>query len=492
MQMSTGAGVRVAVLDTGIDATHPDLQGQVLAGYDFVNDDADPLDDHGHGTRMAGIIAALPNNGDGIAGIAPDAQLLAVKVLDAQGYGAYSAIAAGIIYATDNGARVLNLSLSGAVESAVLQDAVDYATAHGAIVIAATGNDGWDFPTYPAATRGVVAIGATDYNDAHAAFSNFGTWISLSAPGVEIATTSTAHGYDLSSGTSPATAVASAVFALLLAAEPSLTHDAAIARVKENAIDLGSNGWDRYYGWGLTDAIGALVPGHQPPRTDSGAPDVAIVTPMVGSLLSGVIPVEVEATDDTLVSRVELFVDDAWQGMLAAPPYVFSLDVAALAPGKHRLRATAYDGVGRSGHSRTLRVRTTTGDGLLVTRAVGSADRLSLVGMFALPEGILFDPRRDAVELTVSSDAGTMLAFSVAPGSMGGFGGQTFRATVAPDVPSAGVVHFMAKHGPAPGVYLLRLRASELRGATAGGSNLHVALTVGGVQVDQTITARVR
>ena len=178
--------------------------------------------------------------------------------------------------------------------------------------------------------------------------------------------------------------------------------------------------------------------------------------------------------------------------MLAAPPYVFSLDAAALAPGKHRLRATAYDGVGHSGQSRTLRVRTTTGDGLLVTRAVGGAERLSLVGMFALPEGILFDPRRDAVELTVSSDAGTMLAFSVAPGSMGGFRGRTFQATVTPDVPSAGVIHLTAKHGPAPGVYLLRLRASALSGATAGGSDLHIALTVGGVQVDQTITARIR
>ena len=490
--LSTGAGVRVAVIDTGIDASHPDLQGQVLAGYDFVNADADPLDDHGHGTRMAGIIAAVSNNAEGVAGVAPQALLLPVKVLDAQGYGAYSAVASGIVYAADNGARVLNLSLSGPVQSAVLQDAVDYAAARGALVVAAAGNDGWDSPAYPAAARGAVAVSATTDADARASFSNYGNWIDIAAPGVDIVTTSTDHDYSSSSGTSPAAAFASAVFALLLAAEPSLTGDAAFGRVTGGALDLGAKGWDRYYGWGLVDAYGALVPDHEPPAADSAPPEVSIVTPMAGSLLSGATTVEVDAADDIAVSRVELFLDRVGQGVATAAPYVFSVDAAALEPGKHRLSAIAYDGVGRAGRSRTVRVLSTTGQGLLVSRAVATSSRLRVVGMFALPEGTVFDPSRDALTMTVSETAGTMLSFTVAPGTMDSSRGRTFEATVAPGVPSGGEVQLMAKQGGAPSVYALWVRASQLAGMSAPSSDMQVAVTVGDVTLSQRVAGRTR
>lgn len=490
--LSAGAGVRVAVIDTGVDAGHPDLQGQVLPGYDFVNEDPDPFDDHGHGTRMAGIVAAVANNAVGISGVAPQAALLPVKVLDGQGYGAYSAVASGIIYAVDQGARVLNLSLSGAVQSAVLQDAVDYATARGVLVVAAAGNDGSDFPAYPAAARGAVAVSATDETDAHPGFSNYGNWIDLAAPGVNIITTSAGRGYSSSSGTSPAAAFASAVFALVLAAEPTLTGDAALARVAGGAIDLGAGGWDRYYGWGRVDAYGALTPGSEPPPADGAAPEVDVVTPAAGSLLSGVTAVAVTATDDLAVTRVDLFVDRVWQGALTAPPYVFAVDAGALAPGKHRLNAIAYDGAGRAGRSRSVRVLSTTGQGLLVTRAVASARRLRLVATFAMPEGTDFLPARDPLELTVATPTGMMLALTVAPGTIATPGGRTLQATLPAAVPAGGTVRLVAKRSAAPGVYALRLRAAQLAPPVAPSGDMQIALTVGGAVLRDTVTARVR
>ena len=490
--LSTGAGVVVAVVDTGIDATHPDLQGQVASGYDFVNDDADPTDDHGHGTRMAGIVAAVSENAEGVAGVAPQAVLLPVKVLDGDGYGSYSVVASGILYAADHGARVINLSLSGAVKSAVLEDAVDYAVARGALVIAAAGNYGSDLPAYPAAARGAVAVSATTADDAHPGFSNYGGWIDIAAPGVDIVTTSTAHGYASTSGTSPAAAFVSGACALVMAAEPALSGDAVFDRVAGGAIDLGATGWDAYYGWGLVDAYGALVPEHQPPPADAAAPEARVVAPVAGSLLSGTTPVEVTAFDDGAISRVELFVDGVWQGMLTTAPYVFTVDAGALEPGTHRLSAIAYDGVGRAGRSRSVRVLSTTGDGLLVSRAVAGAGRLRLVATVALPDGAAFEPRADAIALTVASPAGMMLAFTVAANSMTSFRGRTFEATVAPSVPAAGAVRLTLKAGAAPGVYAVRVRASRLAAGIAPSADLQVALTMGGATTTQNVAGRIR
>ncbi|MFN8643687.1 MAG: S8 family serine peptidase [Candidatus Binatia bacterium] len=230
--VSSGAGVTVAVVDTGVDAAHPDLQGQVVVGYDFLNDDADPSDDNGHGTRMSGIIGAARDNAEGLVGVAPDATILAVKALDAQGYGPYSAVANGIVYAVDHGAHVVNLSLVGTAPSNVLQAAVDYAAAHDVIVVAAAGNYGTDVPGYPAASSGSVAVAALADGDARPSFSNYGAWISVAAPGVDVITTSRGGGYALSSGTSPAAAFTSGVFALLRAANPAMPRATAIARCR--------------------------------------------------------------------------------------------------------------------------------------------------------------------------------------------------------------------------------------------------------------------
>jgi len=491
--ISSGAGAVVAVVDTGIDASHPDLQGQVLAGYDFVNADDDPQDDHGHGTRMSGIIAAHRDNGAGIAGIAPAAMLLPVKVLDAGGSGAYSDVASGILYAVDHGARVLNLSLAGPVKSDLLQAAVDYATAHDALVVAAAGNEGSSLPDYPAACAGAVAVGAIDDTDARPAFSNFGAWVSFAAPGVDIVTTSLGGTYASSSGTSPAAAFGSAVFALLFAAEPTLTRSAAIERVQSGAVDLGAHGWDPYYGWGRADAYGALVPGqHGGPPVDNALPSAAILSPAPGSLMSGMVPVDVAASDDVGVARVELHVDNRWYATATAPPYQFVVDSARFEPGRHKLRAYAYDTSDNVGRSRSQRISFTPGTGLLVGHAVARAGKVTISAEFALPNGAQFDPSRDRLAVTLTSAAGTVLAATADAGALADGNVGRVKGTVTPTVPSAGSIRMIGTRSGTQPLYSLKIKATNLGRMSSLQSLMNLSLQVGDAQLSQSLSFRAK
>ncbi|HZG68264.1 MAG TPA: S8 family serine peptidase, partial [Herpetosiphonaceae bacterium] len=169
--ISTGnPNIMVAVVDTGIYAGHPDLGQNAVNGYDFVNGDADASDDEGHGTHTAGIVAAVGNNGRGVAGVCWQCKVLAVKVLDREGGGSSVAVAAGIRYAADRGARVINLSLGGPNDSRLLRDAVRYATDRGALLIVASGNEAEEGNPieYPAAYPEALSVGAIDINEAHA------------------------------------------------------------------------------------------------------------------------------------------------------------------------------------------------------------------------------------------------------------------------------------------------------------------------------------
>jgi thermitase len=194
--LSTGSSVAVAVIDTGIDYGHPDLAGKFIGGWDFVNDDGDPMDDHGHGTHVAGTIAALINNptGDpaaeeGVAGVAPNALILSYKVCTADGHCNDFAIAQAIDRAVTDGARVINMSLGGTEFSQAMFDAVQDAWAAGLVIVAGAGNDGVTTPFYPAAFPNVVAVGAFDEDHRRPSFSNYGNWVDISAPGNVIMST---------------------------------------------------------------------------------------------------------------------------------------------------------------------------------------------------------------------------------------------------------------------------------------------------------------
>ncbi|MBI5667897.1 MAG: S8 family serine peptidase [Chloroflexi bacterium] len=213
---SASPSVIVAIVDSGICADHPDLAGRILPGYDFVDRDGQPQDALGHGCGVAGIVAANASNGEGIAGIAPNVQVLPLRALDSRGIGTYSNVAAAIVYAADHGAAVINLSLGGTTPSELLQNAVDYAIAKGALVIAAAGNTGGAV-LYPAAYAPVIAVASVDSSLQRSRFSSYGPEIDLFAPGENILTTSHDGGYQPMTGTSFAAPQAAGIAALELA-----------------------------------------------------------------------------------------------------------------------------------------------------------------------------------------------------------------------------------------------------------------------------------
>lgn len=185
--------ITVAVVDTGIDYNNPDFSGRSIRGYDFVNNDSNPMDDMGHGTHVAGTIGAVTNNNLGVAGINWDVTLLAVKVMNAQGSGTTSNIAEGIQYAADNGAKVINMSLTAGLPCSQYpqySSAINYAVSKGAVVVVAAGNDNKDASSYsPASCGNVITVGASTQSDGRATFSNYGSTVDIAAPGVQILST---------------------------------------------------------------------------------------------------------------------------------------------------------------------------------------------------------------------------------------------------------------------------------------------------------------
>ncbi|MFP5501059.1 MAG: S8 family serine peptidase [Candidatus Sericytochromatia bacterium] len=217
-----GAGVKVAVIDTGVNPQHPDLVGRVVTGWDAVNKDHDASDDHGHGTHVAGTIAAIAGNGLGVAGMAPDATIIPIKVLNAKGSGTNDGIAEGILKAAELGAKVINMSLGGPDNSETLKRAIAQVQAQGVVVIAAAGNDNVNTPFYPAANEGVIGVAAVDTSDRKASFSNYGDYVDIAAPGVNIVSTGFKGDYVGMNGTSMASPHVAGAAALLLGAHPQL------------------------------------------------------------------------------------------------------------------------------------------------------------------------------------------------------------------------------------------------------------------------------
>jgi len=250
--------ILVAVVDTGVDWNHPDLAANyVPLGYDWYNDDSDPMDDHGHGTHCAGIIAAILNNGKGIAGLA-QIRVMAEKFLSSEGWGTYADAASALIHAADADADIISNSWGSYQDSSLVHEAVRYAYNKGALLVAAAGNEGWDWPLYPAAYDEVVAVTATDQSDNPAWFTNFGSWVEVAAPGVSIYSTIWDNSYASWSGTSMATPHAAGVAALIWSQFPGMTRDQVRARLRSTADDLGAAGFDIYYGYGRINARKAV------------------------------------------------------------------------------------------------------------------------------------------------------------------------------------------------------------------------------------------
>ncbi len=277
---SQGEGVVIAVIDTGSQLDHPDLVDQYAAaadgtiGRDFIDEDGVPSDPNGHGTLVAGLAAAAANNGEGVAGVAPAARILPVRVLDADGRGRAGTVDEGVRWAVDNGADVVNLSLeveeTAGGPDAVLtapNAAIEYAWERGVVVVAATGNSGAGASGYPEGSP-VLLVGATDREDELATFSDADRLDAVMAPGVDMVSTwcrpveggcDPEAQYGIGDGTSFAAPIASGVVALLLGA--GLDHEQAVRVLRETAVDLGEEGPDGRFGVGRIDAAAAMAAG---------------------------------------------------------------------------------------------------------------------------------------------------------------------------------------------------------------------------------------
>jgi subtilisin family serine protease len=264
--INTGSSdVIIAVIDTGVDLDHPDLQAKLVPGYDYVNDDPIPDDDHGHGTHVAGIAAAVSNNGVGIAGVSWGARIMPLKVLDSGGNGNIDDLEDAIYYAVDNGAKVINMSLGAQYSKwpctwPNIETAFNYAVSNDVLLAVAAGNDGQNGVNCPAAYDQAMAVGSTTSSDTLSWFSNYGPRLDIAAPGSGIySTLPVSQGsYGYKNGTSMATPHVAGLAALIWSASPSLSEDQVRNFIQSTADDLGTAGWDQYFGHGRINAWQAL------------------------------------------------------------------------------------------------------------------------------------------------------------------------------------------------------------------------------------------
>jgi len=324
--LTTGdSSVIVAVVDSGVQSGHPDL-GTLTAGYDYVNGDSNPADDNGHGTSVAGIIAAQGNNGIGIAGVCWKCEIMPVKVLDYSGSGTDSWVASGITWAVDHGADVINMSLGGPDPSTTLQDAVDYALANGVVVVAAAGNDGVTALNYPAAYSGVISVGAVDASNTRYPWSNYGSWVQVDAPGCTNSTT-IGSAYGSFCGTSAATPFVAGLAGLARSFNLAASSSSVTSAIEGSTQTLASGNSVH----GLIDAQATLAS-----VAPASAGPVASFTP---SAVSGTAPLTVVFTNTSAnATSYAWSFGDGTSSTSTSPTHTFA------AAGSYNVTLVASDG----------------------------------------------------------------------------------------------------------------------------------------------------
>ena len=347
--ISLGEGVIVAVLDTGVDVFHLDLSNNMLPGWNPESGNSDVTDINGHGTMVAGVVAAESNNALGVASVAWSARIMPVRITNrSDGWAYTSTIASGLTWAADHGARVANISY-GVAGSATVHNAAQYMKNKGGVVVVAAGNSGTD-PGY-AANDTLLAVSATGSGDSRTSWSSFGRYVDVAAPGSGIWTTARGGGYSAPSGTSFASPTTAGVVALIMGANGELSPDEVQTVLKNTADDLGTPGADAYYGTGRINAAQAVALAADVSPGDREPPTVTITSPGAGSTLSGLVNVNVSSQDAVGVSRVELLVNGGLIGTDTTSPYRFTWDSVGAANGSVTLLARAYDAANNQGQS---------------------------------------------------------------------------------------------------------------------------------------------
>ncbi len=352
--LTTGnSNVVIAILDTGVDGSHEELVGKMVAGWNVYDQNSDTRDIQGHGTMVAGTAAARGNNGIGVASVAWACSIMPVRISDIYGYATDSTIASGLTWAADHGARVANVSYNVAGSSTVSR-AARYFQRKGGVVTVAAGNQGMflDVPDDPY----LLTVGATDSEDVLYPWSNTGSGVDLVAPGSAF-TIANGGGYAVATGTSNAAPIVAGAAALLFSLNPNLTPEQVQIALKESAADLGDIGFDTQYGSGRVNLERALISASGSGAIpDLVAPTVLITSPDDGVMLSGVMNVRVDARDNVAVRRVEFFVDGVLTLSSNTSPFSLKWNTRRLAAGPHTIQSKAYDAAGNVGASFSLTV----------------------------------------------------------------------------------------------------------------------------------------
>ena len=386
---STGQNVVIAILDTGVNGNHPDLAGRLVPGWNFYDNNSNTSDVQGHGTAVAGAASADTNNGVGVASVAGGAYIMPVRIADATANATGSMIAQGLTWAADHGAKVANISYANVPGNTTIQTAAQYMKNKGGLVIVAAGNSGAFDSTAPTTT--MIPVSATDANDAITSFSSYGNYVQLAAPGVNIPTTDWGGGYQSAWGTSISSPIVAGVVAQMMAANPALGPTDIQNLLFSTATDLGAAGIDPYYGHGRVNAAAAVQAAKAAVPQDATPPAVSLTAPANGATVSGLVAVNVSATDNVGVSQVTLLVNGVQLASDISSPYGFSWDSTRLPNGNATLTAYAYDAAGNSSSSSiTVNVSNaaavtadTTAPTAVISNPIGGAKVSGTVGVTA-------------------------------------------------------------------------------------------------------------
>jgi subtilisin family serine protease len=341
-----GEGVTIAVLDSGVDPSHPEFAGRVTPGWNFYDGNNNTVDPSGHGTKVAGIAAASGNNGVGVTGVDWRACIMPIRVTDIAGLGYDSLIAQGLIWAADHGARVANISFEGVSRSLTVLNAARYMRNKGGVVVAAAGNSGHE--QSDAVSDVITTVAATDAIDARPGWSSFGSYVSIAAPGESIWTTTAGGGYAALSGSSASSAVVAGVYGLMMSANRALLPGTLDRILFATAVQHGAPHREAGNGWGRVDAAAAVAKARQSAESDTQSPVSAL---SAGAPVSGLIMVDATAADNLGVARVELYADTTLIATEIDPPYAFVVDTGRLPAGTATLFTRAYDAAGNTGTS---------------------------------------------------------------------------------------------------------------------------------------------
>jgi subtilisin family serine protease len=339
---TTGNGVTIAIVDTGVDSTHPDLAPHIVPGRNVNDNNSDTRDVQGHGTLVAGTAAAVGNNGLGGASVAWNAWIMPIRASLPDGTAYSSTLANGIIWAADHGARVANVSYMVSTSSTIVS-AGDYMRNRGGAVTVAAGN----YSTFVTNSdvSSIITVSATDSNDLLYSWSNYGNLIDVSAPGCVEATTFNGGGNGGACGTSVAAPMAAGVAALIISRNPGLSGADVIRILKQSADDLGAAGWDTIYGAGRVNASKAVSLASSG-STDSQLPTISITWPASGSTVSGTVTIQVTANDNTGVTSVTYTLNGSTLGTVNTSPFIYNWNTTTRANGGYTLTATARDAAG--------------------------------------------------------------------------------------------------------------------------------------------------